>query len=315
MTTALLILLCLVLSFFFSGMETGVLLLNRARVRHLKEHGSIGAGILLDFLHRPGFLSSTVLVGNTLVNGIATVLIGNFFLQRYELWAAVAAVLAFSMVVWFYGDLIPKTLFRKFPNRLTIRLAPVLLIFYWILFPIVQLFAFLSQLLIQLLGGGVSSRQMFVTRDELKLLAHEGHEGVMLSGEQRNLVASILDSHKATAREVMKAKPHVVPTDLKQGVKERRSAAISSQFSRLPVIGARPEKWDGLWVVYDSLFETQVESRSPPRIASFASLEETLTSLRRAKSPIGFVVDKEGKDIGIVTIEDVLHRYLGKVEL
>ena len=318
MITAIIIFWCMVLSFFFSGMETGVLLLNRARIRHLKERGSFGARILLDFLHHPGHLSSTVLVGNTLVNGIATVLVAEWFLEFSDSLTAIGAVTLFTFILWFCGDLVAKAIFRRFPNRLTVRLAPLLQLAYFGLCPAVRLFHVLSQGVIRIVGGKVSPRQMFVTRDELKLMAEEVKQGTLLSGEQRNLVASILDNQNATVQDIMRPRENVVTVKKEQSDEERRKAALTKGFSRLPVgsNGLQEQAlWDGLWVVYDSIFEAKVKLRDPPRVGTEVHLEEILVSLRKARSPFAFVKNQEGHDIGIITTEDILRHYIGKIEL
>lgn len=318
MITVFLILACLLLSFFFSGMETGVLGLNRARVRHLRERGASGAGVLLDFLHRPGELSATVLAGNTMVNGVVTVLVAQFFLEEGGPFAAAAAVLIFALFLWVFGDLVPKALFRRFPTRLATRLAPALLVAYVILWPVVKVFAFLTQAVVRLLGGHVSQRQMFVTRDELKLLAREGGQGISLSGEQRNLIATILESHNATVRDVMHPRAEAVTVRADQDVGERCRISAESRFSRLPLEsagGRDAPRWDGLWVAYDVIFNTQGTPRTPPRVDLNTPLDDALLALRKARSPFAFVRDAEGRDVGFLTVEDVLRRYLGKMDL
>ena len=314
---ATVILGCMMASFFFSGMETGVLLLHRARIRHLKERGSVGAGILLDFMHHPGRLSSTVLVGHTVANSVAMVLVAQWFLRSGHPFAAIGAGALLMFILWFFGELLPKALFRRFPNRLTTRLAPILLAAFICLWPVVQLFNLLTRLVVATLGGRILSRQMYVTREELKLMAREGEQGVRLAGEQRNLVASILDSQNATARDIMRPRAEVITVKSSQSEEDRRAIAATSQFSRLPVEanGNLQPRWTGLWVVYDALFRAAHELRSPPRMDADTHLEEILTALRKARSPLGFVKDRNGNDIGIVTVEDVLHRYLGKINL
>jgi len=314
----LVILGCLVLSFFFSGMETGVLLLNRARVRHLKERGSLGARILLDFMHRPGHLSATVLVGNTLVNSVAIVLVLRIAMRSGHLGSALFWVVLFAGILWIFGDLISKALFRRFPNRFTTRLAPLLLATSVCLWPVVRLFDFFSLAVIRAMGGKVSSRQMFVTREELKLMAREGERNFPLSGEQLNLVASILDSPNATAREVMRPRSEVVCVKSTQSRTERFQFAATTPYSRFPVEPPSPEglrQWEGVWVVYDTLFGVRKDLHFPVCLPFTTPLEEILSELRKAKSPLAFVRDGEGNDVGIVTVEDVLRRYHGKIDL
>jgi putative hemolysin len=183
---------------------------------------------------------------------------------------------------------------------------------------VVQFFTITSQFLIRAMGGKTSPRQMFVTRDELKLLAHEGSQGVSLTGEQRNLVASILDSPHATAREVMRSRTEVAVVQPSQSEDERLSVAAQRQFSRLPIEIPEAEggiRWEKVWVAYDALFQTGVQSRPCPSIPIDAHLEEILAALRKARTSLGVVRDHEGKAAGIVTVEDVLRRYLGKIEL
>lgn len=315
MNRAAIILFCLVASFFFSGMETGVLLLNRTRIRYLKERGSIGAMILMDFfLHHPSRLSSTVLVGNTIVNGFSTVLVVQWFLRTDGLPGAIGAAILFACILWFFGELIPKALFRRFPNRLTTFLAPLLLLSFLVLWPIIQVFVTLSQFVVTVMGGKITSRQMFVTRDELKLMAREGKESVQMTGEQRNLIASILDSQSATAKDIMKPKDQVITVDESTPLADRIALSVSKNYSRFPVVSKSSNKWDTLWVAYDSLFGVE-KRRDPPTVFPETNLEEILRILRNSKSPMAIVRSHLGHDLGIVTVEDVIRRYVGKIDL
>lgn len=318
MILILVLVACLFLSFLFSGMETGILLLNLPRVRHLREQGSFGARVLLDFLQHPGRLSSTVLVGNTVVNGIALVLVAEFFLSMGGAFTSAAAVFLFSLILWLYGDVIPKELFRKYPTRLSTRFALLLWMTYVCLWPIVQVFNILSLTIVKALGGRISSGQMFVTRDELKLLAQEMGGDDSHADEQRNLIASILECHHTTVREVMRPLPEVITVKSSQTEDERRAVSVGCGFSRLPIVSPTPNThhpWDGVWVVYDTFFLGKSSSRTPPRLLAEASLDTALASLRQAHTSFGFVKDKEGNEIGILTVEDVLARYLGKIQL
>lgn len=299
-------------------METGILMLHLPRVRHLRKQGSFGARVLLDFLQHPGSLSSTVLVGNTAVNSIALVLIAEFFFATGGLVASIAAVFLFSIILWLYGDVIPKELFRKYPTRLSTRFALLLWMTYICLWPIIQIFNILSLAVIRALGGRTSSSQMFVTRDELKLLAQEMDGNDQRIDKQRNLIASILECHQVTVRDIMRPIPEVVTTKSSQTEEERRAIVMQSGFSRLPIISSTSSEhhpWDGLWVVYDSFFLGHSSDRSPPRLLADAGLDTALAQLRQAHTPFGFVKNKEGNEIGIVTAEDIVSRYLGKVQL
>src|SRR3954469_12566947 len=123
--TALILLMCVALSFLFSGMESGVLALNRFRVRQLMRTGDPRAKVLHGYLSNPEDFLWTILVGNTLANFVI------FSLGLVELHEALAgrrywlllAFLAAVFVFYVLCELFPKTLFQRFPNRLTLHLA------------------------------------------------------------------------------------------------------------------------------------------------------------------------------------------------
>ncbi|MDD2709432.1 MAG: CNNM domain-containing protein [Verrucomicrobiae bacterium] len=314
MIISFIIIVCVILSFFFAGMETGALLLNRARLRHMREKGSVGARILLEFLHNPGRLSATVLVGKTLASAIATVLIAREALLHGGLPMVFIEVFLFALAFWFFGELVPTALFRRLPNKLTSWLAPLLLVTYVALYLLVRIFDFGARAIVFLMGGKLSSRQMFVTREELKLMAREGEHSLPLSGEQRRLIAAVLDQSGATAENMMKPRRDVLTVKNDSPIHDRLALAVSTGRSRFP-LETPSGKWEELWVAYDTLFNTHHPSRLPLRIPAKTTTETIFAEMHKAKTPLAIVTDDNHNDIGIVTIEDVLRRYLGQVEL
>jgi CBS domain containing-hemolysin-like protein len=94
---------------------------------------------------------------------------------------------------------------------------------------------------------------------------------------------------------------------------KQRLELVRKFHSRLPI--ETDSGWGKLWVSYDSLFKTGVESREPAFVELGLRLEEVLKTLRKHKSSFAYVRDENGKECGIVTVEDVLRRYLGKLEI
>jgi len=305
---------CLLVSACLSGMEAAVPLLHTARVQQLEERGSIGAGILLEYLRQPGRLASTVTIGRALARAMVLVLVVRWFLPAGGMMAAIGAAVLSGGVLWLAGDLIPKSLFCRFPHRLAARVAVLLRMLQLGLWPLTRLLETLSRAFVAALGGDPATGNLVATRERLRVMADQSS---ILTGEQRDLVASILDSGSATARDIMQPASKVVTTKAGRAAEARRKISVTSGFSRLPVAGADPAagRWQGLWVLYDSMFVAGNEPRFPPRIEGGVHVEEILGLLRKARSPMAFIQDHGGQDIGIVTIEDVLRHYLGEVNL
>src|SRR5262245_58064719 len=121
----LLFLFCLVLSFVLSGMEAGLFSLSRWRIRHQARSGNRRAQVLLGFLERPEHFLWTILVGNSLANVVAFGLIVFWFYRWFSQWPALLVAALVIAVVLFYAffELLPKTVFRAFPNRLCMLMA------------------------------------------------------------------------------------------------------------------------------------------------------------------------------------------------
>ncbi len=315
---ALAILGCMLLSCLFSGMESALRALDRNRLRHLREHGSTGARILLGFMSNSGRMAWTVLIGNTLAKTVALVLMAQWFQHLGGGLAGFAAAMLTALALWFYGDMVPRAIFQRFPNRLGIHFAGVLLVAWIVLWPIVLFFDLVTRLVILAAGGRITPGQILVTREEIRGMGgrHGAKDG--FTGEQRNLVASILDSRDARACDVMRPAPEVSVLRGDEGSEAHLRQALQTHFSRFPVQGGPGEaedRWTGIWSVYDELYATGITRRRPPRVEANAPLEEVMEALRKARSPMAFVRDAERRDVGIVTAEDILRRYLGKVEM
>ncbi|HWI56120.1 MAG TPA: DUF21 domain-containing protein, partial [Bacillota bacterium] len=170
----LLVVVCLLLSFILSGMESGVFALSRLRIRQQMRAGSRSAKALHQYLENPENFLWTILVGNTIANFIILgwlVVVLHRVLGR-PLWF----VLVFSVAVFlFYAlfDLLPKMLFRTYPNRLCIALARPFGVVHLLLRPLVALAESVSSWLLQWQGGKAFTGHLFGNREELRLVMQE----------------------------------------------------------------------------------------------------------------------------------------------
>src|SRR5258706_4398264 len=179
-------------SAFFAGAETGLISLNRVRLRHEVERKSRRAIILNGFVENTDRLLGTTLFGTTLANVLvgvyASILATRLFhIDNFGLdFAAMIVTSAFLLVI---GEIVPKTLFRHNLHRLCRTVADALKPTAWCFAPLVALLGFVMRAIVRLSGGAQAPKSLFVTRGELKHLAKEGEAGGAPSEGEGALIA------------------------------------------------------------------------------------------------------------------------------
>ncbi len=201
---------CLGLSFLLSGMEAGVFALSRLRIRQQMRSGGASAAVLHRYLEEPEDFLWTILVGNTVANFIILgwlVAVLHQPLQHHQVWfVAVFSITVFLFYAFF--DLLPKMLFRMYPNRLCVLLARPFRLIHLALRPLVALVESFSGLLLLWRGGKVYTGHLFGNREELRHLMQES--GQAFSSEERAMINRVLDLQSLTVRQAMRPLAQVV---------------------------------------------------------------------------------------------------------
>jgi CBS domain containing-hemolysin-like protein len=196
--------LCSILSFLFSGMEAGVFALSRLRIRQQMRAGKHQARVLYGFLENTENFLWTIFVGNTLVNFVAVSLVVFALLQSLGLAErpAVLLLVLVGLMFLFYAfcDLLPKMLFRLYPNRLCLALAIPFRFIHSALAPLVSLMAWISKGLLRWSGGRTFTGNLFGSREELRQAIHES--GVALTSEERAMINRVLDLQNLIVGEI-----------------------------------------------------------------------------------------------------------------
>src|SRR5437016_4709923 len=226
---------CLALSFILSGMEAGVFALSRLRIRQQMRAGRRSAKVLHDFLEAPENFLWTILVGNTVANFL---ILGWLIALLHHAMPGehVAFVAAYILIVFlFYAffDLLPKMLFRIYPNRLCLLLARPFRILHLVLRPLVALVEWCSGLILRWRGGKVFTGHLFGNREELRLVMQESAQG--LSSEERTMINRVLDLQSLTVRQVMKPLTEGVTVTTATPVGDALALCRERKFTRLPV--------------------------------------------------------------------------------
>src|SRR5271168_4406581 len=196
-------LLCVALSFLFSGMEAGVLALNRFRIRQLMRSGDRRASVLHGFLQNPEDFLWTILVGNTVVNFV----IFSLGVMQLRHWlghrrlAEASVLIAGVFIFYVVCELAPKTLFQRYPNALSLACAAPFRLIHRLLAPLVAVVAWFSRGLLHWTGGRAHTGRLFGSREELRFVMQESAPG--LTSEEKTMINRVLDLPNLRVRHVM----------------------------------------------------------------------------------------------------------------
>ena len=321
----LLVAACLALSFLLSGMEAGVFALSRLRIRQQMRAGKSSARVLHQFLENPENFLWTIIVGNTLVNFAA---LGWFFAMMHgqvSMRSGWFALWFFVVVVVFYTffDLLPKMLFRTYPNRLCLALAKPFSAVHFSLRPIVSVVEWCARLLLKWTGGKKFSGHLFGNREELRQAMQESEQ--VFSTEEQGMINRVLDLENLTVRQIIKPMADVVTISAEATAADALKVFRQSGHTRLPVWQQRDgaQRIAGILSAESLMFSAE---QNPARKVSEmiapglfvdenARLDIALERLQRGGQRLAVVLGRDGQEVGIVGLEDILKTIFGEVRL
>lgn len=312
------LLLC---SAFFSSSETGMLSLNRYRLRHQAKEGHRGATRASTLLERPDRLLGTILVGNNFVNilasSIATVL-------AIKLWgeAGIAiATIGLTITLLIFGEITPKTLAALRPEAVAYPVSLPLLLLQKVLYPLVALLNWISNGLLRLLGVDLSNKgNDSLSTEELRSVVHESGSDMPMN--RQSMLLGILDLERVTVDDIMIPRNEVAGIDLEDDLETIVTQLRTTPHTRLPVYRKDINRIEGIvhmrqiarLLSHDQLTrESLLDACSEPYfIPENTPLSTQLVNFQKQKRRIGIVVDEYGDVLGIVTLEDILEEIVGE---
>ena len=313
----------IICSAFFSSAETGMMSLNRYRLKHLREKGHRGAIRASKLLARPDRLISLILIGNNLVNFIAASL---FTLIAIRLWGeATSVVLApvlLTVVVLIFAEITPKTMAALHPERIaypaTLVLIPLMKLFY----PFVLMINVVTNTLLKLVGVDPERHKGdHLSSDELRTIV--GEAGPHIPKRHQGMLLNILDLEEATVEDIMIPRNEISGLDLTHDDDALLNEIRGSEFTRLPIYEDDIDNIVGILHQRDvnrvidesgklNREALQLVIRDTYFIPEGTPLHVQLLNFQKQKRRIGVVVDEYGVVLGLVTLEDILEEIVGE---
>lgn len=318
--TSLLVLL-IVISAYFSGSETGMMALNRYRLRHLSNQGHKGAKRVEKLLERPDRLIGLILIGNNLVNILASAIATIIGMRLYGDLGVAIATGGLTMVVLVFAEVTPKTLAALYPERVSYISSPLLSFLMKALYPLVWLVNGITNSFLRIMGLATShDGKNHLSTEELRTVVNEA--GSLIPRRHQDMLLSILELEEVTVNDIMVPRNEITGINVNDDWKAIMRQLTHAPHGRMVLYRDTIDEVVGMLRVreaYRIMVENEFNKENLLRAADevyyipeSTPLNVQMVKFQRNKSRIGLVVDEYGEIIGLVTLEDILEEIVGE---
>jgi len=316
--------LLIIFSGFFSSSETGMMSLNRYRLRHLVKNKHKGALRAARLLEKPDRLIGTILTGNNLVNfaaaALATIISQRLWPDNPDLAVFVNTIL-FTLVVLIFAELTPKTLAAIAPEKIAFPASAILAGLQWMLYPFVWFVNTIANALLKLIRVDVNNPTPDnLSTEELRTVVREA--GSMIPKRHQHMLISILDLEKMTVNDIMVPRTEVFGIDLDESLSTIQQQLRTTQHTRIPVYRSELNEVVGIlhtrnisrFLASGEYLKEELEKviREPYFIPESTPLHTQLFNFQKNQRRMALVVNEYGDVQGICTLEDILEEIVGE---
>ena len=315
----IIVVFCVIMSAYFSATETALSTFNRIRVKGLAEKGNKRAALVLKLADNYDTMISTVLIGNNIVNilasSLATVIFGMIVADQGL--STTLSTIVMTLLVLTFGEIVPKTLAKQFPERFAMFSAPLINALLYILFPISFIFKQLQKLLFKIFK---KEEEQGMTEEELISIIEEAEEDGGLDEQESTLIKSAIEFNDLEVSEIFT--PRIDITAVSTDVTKEEMARVFSEsgFSRIPIYEGDLDNIIGI-VYYKDFFTMSLDSDTPITeivkpviyITKTQKINDVLKDLQEKQLHLAVVSDEYGSTAGIVTLEDILEEIVGEI--
>ena len=331
MSTGLWILLLVVFvliccSAFFSGSETALTAASRARLLSYEKNGDSRATVVQALIEKKDRLIGALLIGNNLVNILASSLATTAFLGLFGEAGVVYATIGMTILVVIFAEVLPKSAAIASPDGFALRVSRPVSIIVAVLGPLTRIINWIVRQLLALIGAGRdSSASLLTAHEELRGAVEVLHREGSLVNADRNRLGGLLDLHELEVSDVMVHRTGMRQVNAEDPPAEIVKQILESPYTRMPVWRSHYDNIVGVVHAKDLLRALHEVDNDPARInimkicarpwfvPETTTLQDQLNAFLRRKSHFAIVVDEYGEVEGLITLEDILEEIVGNI--
>lgn len=312
----LILVILILLSAFFSSTELAFIVANKLKIEIRAKSKNITAMSAQYFINNTQDFFSTILISNNIIN-IAFASLSAVYLSVYFGLSEYGILIVSTLVLLFFGELIPKYLARELADRFVLVVSVPLRIVSYILYPFVKLLSHLSNVTIKSQQQQADNIYHLFDKEDVKFLFDESHKAGKVKKQEGSFIRKVLELGDQKVYEALTPRTEIVGLEINQSIDEAISAFIESGFSKIPVYEDNLDNIKGVILAKD-LFTNPDTIKSILREVQFypetkKSLE-ILNEFLTQNMSIAVVVDEFGGTAGVVTVEDIIEELFGEIK-
>ena len=310
------LIILVLLSAFFSGTELAFVVANKLKIEvraRKKNFASLSAQY---FINHPQNFFSTLLIGNNIVN-IAYASLGAVFLASLFGWSEITILIVTSLVILFFGEIIPKYFARELADQVVVLSSIPLRICSYILYPFIKLTSAFSNKIMQTSSIKTDNIYHLFDKEDIKGLIKESESAGIVDKRDSMLISKVIELGDQRVYEAMTPRTDIVGIEITKDISDALLAFIDSGFSKLPVYEENLDNIKGILLAKD-LFQSPNSIKDILREVSFIPETkksfEVLNDFMEKRNSIAIIVDEHGGTAGIITMEDILEELFGEIK-
>lgn len=311
------ILILVFLSGFFSSAETSLTTANKVRLKALADEGNKRAQTALDVLDRYGKMLSAILIGNNIVNIVASSLVTTLAL-KINLAVGIATGIL-TVVILLFGEIIPKNVAMVYSEKMALFYASIISGLMKIMTPVIFLIDKLAAALMKLLHIDTSKRTA-MTETELRTYVEVSHEDGVIESEEREMIYNVFDFSDAVAKDIMIPRIDMATVSVDADYDQVMELFAECMYTRLPVFEEDKDNIIGMINIKDFIlvkdkgqFKISDIMRNTYYTYEFKKTADLLIEMREKCVNVSIVLNEYGAAVGMITLEDLLEEIVGEI--
>ncbi|AMA64953.1 Hemolysin C [Candidatus Arsenophonus lipoptenae] len=320
-TLIIILIIMIILSAYFSASETGMMMINKYKLRHLSKHGHSAARRVEILLKQPDRLISLILISNNLINILASSLATIIGMKLYGDIGVVIATSSLTIIILIFAEVLPKTMATLYPEKVAFNSSLLLKPLQKLMLPIIWLFNNITFIFMHLLGiKSPIINSDAISKDELRTIVNESKS--KLSSRNQDMLISILDLEKVTVEEIMVPRNEIIGINVNDEWKSIIRQLTHTPHGRIVLYRDTLDDMIGMLRVREA-YRLMVKKKEFNKknliraadeiyfIPENTPLNIQLIKFQRNNEKVGIIVDEYGDIQGLVTVEDILEEIVG----